>query len=110
MTEQELLDIFIQERINMLIDIFQKSQPEESKMEEDRILQAEIFIENLPRQEKELVENYIDSLINQQVKGKYTLKRFKYPFNLKTVKKLKQKHSQTEGLTFINSEVFELLF
>lgn len=65
MTEQELLDMFIQERTNMLIDLFQKSQPEESKIEVDRILQAEIFIENLPSKEKELVENYIDSLINQ---------------------------------------------
>ena len=65
MTELELLDMFIHESINMLIDIIQKSQPEESKMEEDRILQAEIFIVNLPSQEKELVEDYIDSLMNQ---------------------------------------------
>ena len=65
MTEQELLDMFIQERTNMLIDLFQKNQPEESKMEEERILQAEIFIENLPSKKKELVENYIDSLINR---------------------------------------------
>lgn len=44
--------MFIQERINMLIDIFHKNQPEEFKMEEERILQAEIFIENLPSKEK----------------------------------------------------------
>lgn len=65
MTEQELLDMFIQERINMLIDIFQKKQPDKSKKEDELILQAEIFIYNLPDKEKKLVENYIDSLINQ---------------------------------------------
>ena len=65
MTEQELLDMFIQERINMLIDSFHKNQPENSDQKEERILQAEIFIENLPDKEKKLVENYIDSLISQ---------------------------------------------
>lgn len=65
MTEQELLDMFIQERINMLIDAFHKNQPENSNQKEERILQAEIFIENLPNKEKQLVENYIDSIISQ---------------------------------------------
>jgi len=65
MTEEELLDMFIQERINMLIDTFHKNKPDKSEHEEQRILQAEIFIENLPGKEKELVENYIDSLIIQ---------------------------------------------
>ena len=65
MTEQELLDMFIQERINMLIDIFHKNQADKSEQEEERILQAEIFIVNLPSKEKQLVENYIDTLISQ---------------------------------------------
>ena len=33
-------------------------------MEEEQILQAEIFIDSLPDKEKKLVENYIDSFIN----------------------------------------------
>lgn len=57
--------MFIQERINMLIDTFHINKPDKSAQEEERILQAEIFIENLPCKEKELVENYIDSLISQ---------------------------------------------
>ena len=65
MTERELLDMFIQERINMLIDIFHKNQPNKSKKEDKQILQAEIFIETLPDKEKKLVENYINSLICQ---------------------------------------------
>lgn len=65
MTNQELLDMFIQERINMLIDIFHKNQPDKPKQEEKRIIHAEIFIENLPENEKQLVENYIDSLLSQ---------------------------------------------
>lgn len=52
MTEQELLDMFIQERINMLIDAFHKSQPENTDQKGERILQAVIFIENLPDKEK----------------------------------------------------------
>jgi Uma2 family endonuclease len=67
MTDQELLDMFIQERINMIIDVFHKNQPDKSEQEEERILQAEIFIESLPGKEKQLVENYIDSLISQLV-------------------------------------------
>ena len=65
MTEQELLDMFIQERINMLIDTFHKNKSDKSEGEEERIYQAEIFIQNLPNKEKELVENYIDSFISQ---------------------------------------------
>ncbi len=65
MTEQELLDMFIQERINMLIDIFHQKQSNQSERECEQILHAEIFIENLPSKEKELVQNHIDSLIRQ---------------------------------------------
>ncbi|WP_077611723.1 hypothetical protein [Clostridium sp. Marseille-P2415] len=63
MTEQELLDMFILERINMIIDTFHKNQPDKSKQEEEQILQAEIFIENLPSKEKALIENYMDSFV-----------------------------------------------
>lgn len=48
--------MFIQERINMLIDVFHKSQPDKSEQEEERILQAEIFIDSLPGKEKQLVK------------------------------------------------------
>ncbi|GLC79554.1 hypothetical protein [Lacrimispora brassicae] len=52
MTEQELLDMIIQERINMLIDRFHKNQPEKTVKKHEKILQAELFIENLPNKEK----------------------------------------------------------
>lgn len=64
MTEQELLEMFIQERINMLINAFHKNQPEKPDQEKERILQAENFIEHLPNKEKELIEYYIDSFTN----------------------------------------------
>ncbi len=67
MTEQELLDMFIQERINMLIEIFHQKQPNQSEKKFDQILHAEIFIDNLPSKEKQLVQNHIDSLIKQFV-------------------------------------------
>ncbi|WP_313584975.1 hypothetical protein [Lacrimispora sp.] len=65
MTEQELLDMFTQERVNMLIEVFNQKQLDHPKKECEKILHAEIFIENLPIKEKELVQNYIDSLIRQ---------------------------------------------
>ena len=67
MTEQELLNMFIQERINMLLNTFHTNPPNKSAKKEEQILQAETFIENLPIPEKELIENYIDSLISQIV-------------------------------------------
>lgn len=57
--------MFIQDRINMLIKVFHISQPDKPEQEEERILQAEIFIESLPGKEKHQVENYIDALISQ---------------------------------------------
>ena len=65
MTEQELLDMFIQERIDMLIEIFHQKQQNQSEQEYEQILHAETFIENLPSKEKKLVQNYIDFLIRQ---------------------------------------------
>lgn len=65
MTDQKLLGMFIQERINMLINAFHKSQPDKSEQEAERGLQAEILIYNLPDKENQMVENYIDSLIIQ---------------------------------------------
>ena len=86
MTEQELLDMFIQERINMLIDIFHKNQPNKSKKEDEQILQAEIFIENLQVKEKKLVENHMDSLISQLVLEEALLYRHGFMDGIKILK------------------------
>lgn len=60
MTEQELLDMFIQERINMLLAELCKTRPSKSPEDHEQILQAEDFIQNLPEPSRELVENYIE--------------------------------------------------
>lgn len=60
MTEQELLDMFTQERINTLLAKLSKSRPEKSPQEHKRVLQAEYFIQNLPDENRELVEHYIE--------------------------------------------------
>lgn len=86
MSDQELLGMFIQERINMLIDVFHKSQPDKSEQEEERILQAEIFIENLPDKEKKLVENYIDSLISHLASEEAFLYRHGFIDGIKVLK------------------------
>ena len=61
MTDQELLDIFIQERINMLLNNLRKTRPKKTQEENERILQAEQIIDNLLNEERELVQNYIDN-------------------------------------------------
>lgn len=78
MTDQELLD--------MLIDTFHKNKPDKSIQEEERILKAYIFIENLPSKEKELVENYIDSLISQLASEKAFLYRHGFIDRIKVLK------------------------
>jgi len=60
MTEQELLDLFIQERIDMLLSTLCKTRTNKSPDEHERILQAEDFIQNMHEQKRELVENYIE--------------------------------------------------
>lgn len=61
MTEQELLDMFIQERINMLLSNLNKTRPKKTPEENERMLQAEQIIDNLPDKERKLVQNYIDN-------------------------------------------------
>jgi len=60
MTEQELLEMFIQERINMLLVKLSKTKPAKSPEENDRIFQAKFFIKALPDDKRELIENYIE--------------------------------------------------
>ena len=61
MTEQELLDMFIQERINMLLSKLNKTRPKKTPEENERILQAEQIIDNFQEDERDLVQNYIDN-------------------------------------------------
>ncbi|MDL2302674.1 hypothetical protein LJC58_10055 [Lachnospiraceae bacterium OttesenSCG-928-D06] len=59
MDEKKLMDMFIQERINMLLLKLEKTKPEMSPEAEDRLMQAELFINDLPTKEKDLIENYV---------------------------------------------------
>jgi len=61
MPEQELLDMFIQERINMLLNNLNKTRPKKTPEENERILQSEQIINNLSDEKRELVQNYIDN-------------------------------------------------
>ena len=64
MTEQELIDMFIQERINMLLDDLEKTKPKKSATEHERMVQAEHFINALPHRENKLVQDYVDNIIH----------------------------------------------
>ncbi|MDL2302518.1 hypothetical protein LJC58_09210, partial [Lachnospiraceae bacterium OttesenSCG-928-D06] len=60
-TEQGLLDMFIQERINMLLSNLSKTRPKKTPEENERILQAEHIIDNLPEEERKMLQSYIDN-------------------------------------------------
>jgi len=64
MMEQELLDLFIQERVNMLLAKLSKNRPDKSPKEQKRILKTEHFIDNLPEKERNLVQNYMERFTN----------------------------------------------
>ncbi|GEM_PF-869165 len=64
MTEKELIDMFIQERINMLLDDLEKAKPKKSADEHTRMSQAEHFINALPYRENKLVQDYVDNIIH----------------------------------------------
>ncbi|WP_313585048.1 hypothetical protein [Lacrimispora sp.] len=60
MDEQKLLDMFIQERIDMLLTKLSKMCPKKSAEKHERILQAEQFIDSLPDENRELIQEYIE--------------------------------------------------
>jgi ribonucleotide reductase alpha subunit len=60
MDEQELLDMFIQERIDMLLTKLSKMRHKKSAEEQKRILQTEYFINSLPDKNRELIQEYIE--------------------------------------------------
>jgi len=61
MTEQELLDMFIQERVDMLLNNLSKTTPRKSPEENKRMIRAEQIIDHLSDDERELVQNCIDN-------------------------------------------------
>ena len=64
MTEQELLDMIISERISELLAAQQKS--EEEKQKELRLIsQAENLIKNLPKADCQILSQYIDHTTGQ---------------------------------------------
>ena len=63
MTELELPDMFIQERINMLLLSLKKTETTESKEESEQFFQAEVFINMLTQEEQNLIEIYINHFI-----------------------------------------------
>lgn len=63
MTEQEFLDMFIQERISMLLDNRAVKESKNPSDKQNEMLQAELFICSLPEREQNIIQGYIDSLI-----------------------------------------------
>ena len=52
--------MFIQERIDMLLRKLNKMHPKKSAEEHGRILQAEQFIDSLPDENREMIQEYIE--------------------------------------------------
>ena len=64
MTEQELLDLIVLERISALLETQQKSAEEKQK-ELRLISQAEALIQNLPMSESQILSQYINYMAEQ---------------------------------------------
>ena len=76
MTEKDLLDLFAQERINMLLYELDQTNPKKTQEENDRLIQAEYFISHLPPHERELLQNYIDNILQSLLtEGPYLYKQ-----------------------------------
>lgn len=68
MTENELFQMFIQERINMLLLNLDKEQPTETIENKKEIFKAEEIINSLPNADKNLVQKYIDNIMERMAR------------------------------------------
>lgn len=65
MSERELLDMIIQERIQMLFEESKKSDWEDKDAEQKIMEQAESIMKHLPKADYDILEQYIDQMIDQ---------------------------------------------
>lgn len=63
MSEQELINFIIQERINKALVKVQKSN-KKSKEENEKLLKAERVMDNLPKSQKKHIDFYINSYVS----------------------------------------------
>lgn len=88
MTDNELFKMLIQERIDILLTCLNKEQPTDTNRENDDIFKAEDIIDALPTAEKNLIQNYIDSLIEQLEKREIFLYKQGFLDGIKIMKKI----------------------
>ena len=88
MDNDELLDMFIQERINVLLLSLDKKQPTRTEAEHNKILDAENIIENLSNKDKILVQEYINNIIERMAREEPFLYKQGFLDGMKTFKNI----------------------
>lgn len=88
MTEQEVIDFIIQERINQALaktgGMIEMSQEESQK----KIIEAEKIIDKLPEYERKIIVNYINDLFNDAALNEVLLYKKGFTDGVKTMKRL----------------------
>lgn len=88
MTEQEVIDFIIQERINQTLaktgGMIEMSQEESQK----KIIEAEKIIDKLPEYERKIIVNYINDLFNDVALNEVLLYKKGFTDGVKTMKRL----------------------
>lgn len=85
MSEQELINFIIQERINKALAKVQKAN-KKSKEENKKLLKAERMIDNLPEDKKVLIEFYINDFIYGMAMKEVELYKEGFLDGVKTIK------------------------
>lgn len=87
MTEEELIELVIQERINLALLEVDKSHSKSNK-ENQKLLEAEKIIDNLANSERELIENYISNFVSNMALKEIYLYKQGFIDGVKTTKTL----------------------
>lgn len=88
MSETELLEMFIQERINMLLLSLDKKQSKEGGEGERKIFKGEEIINRLPDEDKKLIQEYIDNIIDRMAREEPFLYQCGFWDGIKVLKKI----------------------
>lgn len=87
MTDEELIELVMQERINLaLLEVDRTCR--KSKKENVELLEAEKIIDNLSKSEKEIIENYIGNFISNMASKEVHLYKRGFIDGIKAIKTL----------------------
>lgn len=85
MSEEEILEMILDERINAILKNVKYEKNEE---QQKKILEAETIIDTLPTEHKALIEHYCNNIMNIFTIGQTELYKQGFIDGVRTIKKL----------------------